>query len=83
MKKLSTILIGLFLVATTFANVESNELTPVKGQDITKTTVQNTRSNSLLIDQINEVMILRKKHGKKGGPVVVIETCATKCQDDL
>ena len=78
MKNLATTLFGLFLVATSFANV--------KGQEVTKTqkfetTLQTTHKTNATLNQINKVIALQKT--AKGGPVVVVEGCKSKCQDDL
>ena len=79
MKKLATTLFGLFLVATSFANVKGQEVTKTQKFD---TTTQITHKTNATLNQINKVMALNTK-AAVGGPVVVIEGCKSKCQDDL
>ncbi|MFK5891456.1 MAG: hypothetical protein QM486_12075 [Flavobacteriaceae bacterium] len=78
MKKLATTLFGLFLVATSFANVKGQEVTKTQKFD---TTTQITHKTNATLNQINKVMAMQKT--AKGGPVLVVEGCASKCQDDL
>ena len=87
MKKLATTLFGLFLVATSFANVNGNEITLPTNEIILTATTQVTSNTVTVLDQVMDVMILSKKHKPRskatGGPRVVVETCASKCEDDL
>jgi len=78
MKKLALTVFGLFLVASSFANVKGQEVN--KTQNV-KTTTQTVHKTNATLNQINKVMALTSK--ADGGPVVVIEGCVTKCQDDL
>jgi len=79
MKKLATTLFGLFLVATSFANVKGQEVTKIQKFD---TTTQITHKTNATLNQINKVMALNAK-AAVGGPVVVVQGCVTKCEDDL
>ncbi|MCF6212769.1 MAG: hypothetical protein L3J45_01955 [Flavobacteriaceae bacterium] len=81
MKKLATTVFGIFLAATSFANVTPAQDTQIKNQEIV-VTVQNTSKTSTLINQINKVMAL-KATAAKGGPRLVIQTCVTRCEDSL
>jgi hypothetical protein len=78
MKKLATTLFGLFLVATSFANVKGQEVTKTQKFD---TTTQIAHKTNATLDQINKVMAIQKT--AKGGPVVVVEGCKSRCEDDL
>mgnify|MGYP000084270622 CR=1 FL=1 len=78
MKNLATTLFGLFLVATSFANVKGQEVTKTQKFD---TTLQTAHKTNATINQINKVMAIQKT--AKGGPVVVVQGCVTKCEDDL
>jgi len=78
MKKLATTLFGLFLVATSFANVKGHAVTKTQKFD---TTTQITHKTNATINQINKVMAIQKT--AKGGPVVVVQGCKSKCEDDL
>jgi len=78
MKKLATTLFGLFLVATSFANVKGQAVTKTQKFD---TTLQATHKTNATLNQIDKVIALQKT--AKGGPRVVVQGCVTKCQDDL
>jgi hypothetical protein len=79
MKKLALTVFGLFLVASSFANVKGQEINKTQTQ---KATTQTVHKTSTLVNQINKVMALTTKKAD-GGPVVVVQGCASICQDDL
>jgi len=78
MKKLALTVFGLFLVASSFANVKGQEVN--KTQNV-KTTTQTVHKTNATLNQINKVMALTSK--ADGGPVPVIQTCKTICEDEL
>ena len=80
MKNLATTLFGLFLVASSFANVKGHEVTKIQKFD---TTTQITHKTNATLNQINKVMAITSKKHTDGGPVVVMEGCKSRCQDDL
>lgn len=80
MKNLATTLFGLFLVATSFANVKGQEVTKTHKFD---TTTQITHKTNAILNQINLVNALKPKKNATGGPRVVVIGCLSKCQDDL
>lgn len=79
MKKLATTLFGLFLVATSFANVKGQEVTKTQKFD---TTTQVAHKTNATLNQINKVIALNTK-AAVGGPVLVVQGCKSKCEDDL
>lgn len=78
MKKLATTLFGLFLVATSFANVKGHAVTKIEKLNATTQTVQNKTT----LNNLKNVMTLNAK-AAIGGPRVVVQTCKDKCEDDL
>jgi len=77
MKKFTLTVFGLFLVAATFASVK-----PVEANQKAQTNSKTILAQKAQITQISKVIAITSK-AALGGPKGVIQTCATRCQDDL